>query len=73
VTETETVAVDELVGMAEIAKLIGVTAPAVRQYRARGILPEPLVTLAIGPIWRRSDIVAWQASRPGKGWRRAAA
>lgn len=68
---SETVEVTELVSMAEIATLIGVNVTAVRGYRTKGKLPEPIVTLAIGPIWRRSDIVEWQAARPGKGWRRA--
>lgn len=70
--ETETVEVAELVSMTEIASLIGVNVTAIRSYRSRGILPEPLVTLGVGPIWRRSDIIDWQAARPGKGWRRTA-
>lgn len=70
--ETETVEVSELVSMTEIAAMINVNVTAVRSYRSRGILPEPLVVLGVGPIWRRSDIIDWQASRPGKGWRGAA-
>ena len=67
------VEVSELVSMTEIAAMIGVNVTAVRSYRSRGILPEPLVMLGCGPVWRRSDIIDWQSSRPGKGWRRAAA
>lgn len=69
----EMVEVDELVSMAEIAALINVNVTAVRSYRSRGILPEPLLVLAVGPIWKRSTIIDWQAARPGKGGRRRAA
>lgn len=69
----ETIDVSELVSMPEIAEIIGVKVTAVRSYRSRRILPEPLVVLGVGPIWRRSDIIDWQASRRGKGWRKAAA
>lgn len=68
-----TVEIAELVSMSEIASLIGVNVTAVRSYRSRGILPEPIAVLGVGPIWRRSDIIDWQASRPGKGWRKGAA
>jgi predicted DNA-binding transcriptional regulator AlpA len=68
----ETVAVDELVSSAEVAELIGVKPSAVYAYRSKGSLPEPLIVLGCGPIWRRSDIIEWHAARPGKGWRRAA-
>ena len=71
--EGETIEVSELVSMTEIAAMIGVNVTAVRSYRSRGILPEPLIVLGVGPIWRRSDVIDWQASRPGKGWRRTAA
>lgn len=67
-----TATADDLVSMVEVAVIIGVKLSAVHSYRARGILPEPFVTLGCGPIWRREDIIEWQASRPGKGWRRAA-
>lgn len=71
-SEDELIEVGELVGMSEIARLINVNVTAVRAYRSRGILPEPLLVLGVGPIWRRSDIIDWAASRPGKGRRRAA-
>ena len=70
-SEHELIEIGELVSMVEIAAIIDVNVTAVRSYRSRGILPEPVLVLGVGPIWRRSDIIDWQASRPGKGWRRA--
>lgn len=68
-----TATADELVGVAEVAEMLGLDRGAVRSYRSRGYLPEPFVVLAMGPIWRREEIIDWYESRPGKGWRKAAA
>jgi len=67
---TPTVTADELVSMREIATMLGTSLGTIGSYRSKGYMPEPFATLAIGPIWRRDDIIEWQATRPGKGWRK---
>lgn len=52
-----------LCGAREAAGILGVTTSTVTSYLARGQMLEPLVTLACGPIWLRSDIERWHAGR----------
>ena len=52
----------DLVGMSEIAQRLGTSAGLVRQWRQRAIgFPQPLVTLATGPVWDWSTVQAWAA------------
>jgi len=63
----------------EVAKALGVTYNTVRFYlqQARanrrnavtkpGDMPEPDRVFGRSPVWRRSTIERWQASRPGQG------
>jgi hypothetical protein len=48
----------DLVGVAEAAAILGISANAISTRRTRGRFPEPLVTLSCGPIWRQEDIEA---------------
>lgn len=53
----EGIAGDELVGVAEAAKLCGVRKPNfIRDFASRPDFPRPVADLASGRIWRRSDI-----------------
>lgn len=53
-----------LVGVAEIAKLSGVTPQAVTNWRRRHAdFPEPLAELKSGPVWWNIDIVRWLKER----------
>lgn len=59
-------ATPEPVSATEIAERLGVTVHAVRRWRTRhDTFPQPWVTLAVGPIWRWSDVAAW-AKRTGR-------
>lgn len=50
----------DLVGLAEIADMAGVSRQAVTNWTARhDSFPEPLARLAAGPVWKRNDIAAW--------------
>jgi uncharacterized protein YuzE len=62
---TEPVANDELVGVAEAARLCGVKKPNfIRDFAGRPEFPAPIAELAGGRIWRRSEIEAYlQAKR----------
>ena len=63
---TRTTVADELVGVAEVADLIGVERNTVTGYVAREQIVEPLARLRCGPVWLRRDIERWDARRPGK-------
>jgi predicted DNA-binding transcriptional regulator AlpA len=53
----------ELVGVAEIADILGVTRQRVHQLmRTRSDFPPPLAELAIGRVWDRKDIERWSQS-----------
>ncbi len=57
---TERATVDELVGVAEAAKLCGVKKPNfIRDFASRPDFPKPLAELASGRIWYRSEIEAY--------------
>lgn len=50
----------ELLGMSEVAELLGVTRQAVSNWRSRRKdFPEPTADLRSGPIWIRSAVVQW--------------
>lgn len=65
------VAPEDLVGMAEIAQLLGVAKVTAKRYAARPDFPEPLGTIAAGRVWRRAAVEAWGKAhlplpRPGR-------
>lgn len=60
---------DAVVGVTEIAERANVAVSTVKQWRIRHAdFPAPGVTLAMGPLWRWSDVAAWIAveRRPGR-------
>lgn len=59
---------EQLLGLSEVADLLGASRQVVSNWRQRrqGGFPEPIADLKSGPIWRRADIATW-ASANGKG------
>lgn len=57
----------DLVSVTEIAQRLGRSVGAIHQARRRhSDFPEPLATLATGPVWEWSDVERWAAiRRPG--------
>ena len=51
--------VDHLVGLKEIADMLGVTSARSHQLAASDGFPAPLGEISAGRIWRREDIEAW--------------
>jgi hypothetical protein len=50
----------DLVGLAEIAEMAGVSRQAVTNWTARhDSFPQPLARLAAGPVWQRAAVAAW--------------
>lgn len=50
---------EDLVGVAEIADLIGVSRQRVDQLTRTEDFPTPVADLASGRIWERGDVDAW--------------
>lgn len=64
----------DLVGVAEVAKLLGVTKQRASDLVHADHFPPPVATLAAGPIWRRSQLARFANSwprRPGRPRRQA--
>jgi predicted DNA-binding transcriptional regulator AlpA len=55
--------VEQLVGAAEIARLLGVSRQRVTQLTSRQDFPEPVAVLAMGKVWLLDDVGAWIAER----------
>lgn len=61
---THNVDVDELLGLAEVAELYGVTTNVIGNWRVRSTrFPAPVHRVRATPLWLRSDLLAWR--RPG--------
>ncbi len=55
---------NDLIGIAGIAALIGLTPGTVKLYKAQGKLPEPdLVVDGWARLWKESTIVEWDEAR----------
>ncbi|GAC1439368.1 MAG: hypothetical protein NVSMB55_00610 [Mycobacteriales bacterium] len=53
----------DLMGTAEIAKLLGVSRQRVLILAKQDGFPEPLARLSMGNVWRGSDIRRWAKGR----------
>jgi len=54
---------DEVMGAAEIADLLGVSRQRVQQLVRRADFPAPMATLTMGKVWRRDEVERWAAER----------
>ena len=52
-----------LVGLAEVARLLGVTKRTATDYTKRDDFPAPVQRLAATPIWKRAEVTAWAADK----------
>jgi predicted DNA-binding transcriptional regulator AlpA len=50
-------------GISEVAEYCGVSRQVASNWRVRGHLPEPFANLAMGPVWKSADIIAWWKNR----------
>lgn len=58
-----------VVGLAEVADLLGVSKRTATRYAARADFPKPAAQLAMGPIWWTEDVEQWARRttiRPGR-------
>jgi predicted DNA-binding transcriptional regulator AlpA len=54
----------KLVGVAEVAEVLGVSKRTAARYTARPDFPEPVARLRAGPVWLEGDVLAWARSEP---------
>lgn len=52
-----------LIGIDEFARLAGVKPSTIRQFRWRGVLPEPAGYVQRSPYWRPETVAVWIANR----------
>ena len=50
---------DDLIGVSEVAKMLGVATNTAWRWSMRGDFPPPAVRLAAGRAWRRADVETW--------------
>jgi chromosome partitioning protein len=64
-TATKRVNPEDLLGIAEVAEMAGVTRQAATNWRLRkGTgFPEPVLTLAMGPLFLRPAVEKWLKGR----------
>lgn len=53
----------ELMGPAEIARLLGVSRQRVTQLAAEPDFPTPTANLAMGKVWLSADVRAWAENK----------
>jgi predicted DNA-binding transcriptional regulator AlpA len=58
-----------LLAVADVARLVGVSAATITAYLCRGHMPAPVTRLGTSPVWSRRVITQWLAGRPGQGAR----
>ncbi|NDL60383.1 XRE family transcriptional regulator [Phytoactinopolyspora sp. XMNu-373] len=54
---------------AELARYLDVAPSTISAWVSREKMPQPARHVGRSPLWRVREIDAWEASRPGKGWR----
>ena len=58
-----------LLGIAEVARLAGVSPATITAYLSRRRMPEPVMRIGHTPMWSRPIVRQWLAQRPGQGVR----
>lgn len=53
----------DLVGMKEAGEILDWDVRKISTYRKRGVFPEPLLELAMGPVWSKEKIEEYRDSR----------
>ena len=49
----------DLVGLTDLPDLLGIARQTARQWRTRGVLPEPQAVVSGSPVWERRTIIDW--------------
>ncbi len=57
--DSSTLETMDLVGLTEIAEMLGVSPQRVDQLAATESFPKPVAELAAGRVWKRADVERW--------------
>ncbi len=49
----------DLVGLTDLPELLGIARQTARQWRTRGVPPEPQAVVSGSPVWERRTIIDW--------------
>ena len=60
----------DLLGLAEVADLLGTTRRNAIRWTQRDDFPEPIARLRATPVWERRDVERWAKQRKPNGRRR---
>jgi predicted DNA-binding transcriptional regulator AlpA len=55
----------DIMGLKEIRTLLGVSNTRLHQLKQRDDFPQPIVRLAMGPVYDGATVRAWAAERKG--------
>lgn len=58
---------DDLLTVAGVAELVGISKSSVYTYHYRGTMPRPHAIVGQSPVWKRAEIIEWKKTRPGRG------
>jgi predicted DNA-binding transcriptional regulator AlpA len=58
----------ELLGLAEVAELLGRSRRQATRLTARSDFPEPIARLRATPVWRRADVERWAKTATRGRW-----
>ncbi len=59
-----------LLGLAEVAELLGTSRRQAVRWTERDDFPEPVARLRATPVWERADVVYWAKHRKPNGRRK---
>lgn len=58
---------DKLLNLRGVAEALGLSYETARSYKAKNIIPAPVVVLGNVPLWTKPIIAAWDRQRIGQG------
>ena len=59
----------DLLGLAEVAELLGTTRRNAIRWTRSPSFPEPIARLRATPVWKRADVERWRKNRKPNGRR----
>ncbi|MED1801757.1 helix-turn-helix transcriptional regulator [Brevibacillus porteri] len=58
---------DDIMGLSEVCEMTSKTKSYIKEYQKRGQFPEPVKSLASGPLWLRGQIQTWMDTPRPRG------
>lgn len=59
---------EDMLTTRQVAELVGITEKGIRKHRERGTIPEPDDVVLGHPLWKKTTINRWIATRPRRGY-----